>query len=331
MLHVIVLSAAYVAVGSAVLLALERPWIPRLWAWPYVAAWLILSAGYWLWQRPTLTRERVASAALVAWLVIPLQDTFQRLKQAIGPTVGFPLDPLFAKVDAALHGGPAWELGAWLFTHTPSLMIELDRFYSIGWLAPVLVFLVWASWTDSRERSRILAGCILLWAIGGSVGAWLFASAGPCYSGDPQFAPLLAHLEGFNAVQGQWQAALWRAYSLNESFVFAGISAMPSMHVAMAAYIALVISRHEPRLRWLVWSWAIVIQIGSVMTGWHYAIDGYVGAVIAVGCWQMAGAKMPSLVVRLKIMTDEILHGFQRDHHPQVHRARIDHPRHNPD
>ena len=36
--------------------------------------------------------------------------------------------------------------------------------------------------------------------------------------------------------------------------------------------------------------YAVVIQIGSVILGWHYAVDGYVGALLTVLCWSAAGA-----------------------------------------
>jgi len=35
--------------------------------------------------------------------------------------------------------------------------------------------------------------------------------------------------------------------------------------------------------------YAVFIAIGSVHLGWHYAIDGYVGAALAGACWLLAG------------------------------------------
>ena len=46
---------------------------------------------------------------------------------------------------------------------------------------------------------------------------------------------------------------------------------------------------------WLVAAYALVIQIGSVHLGWHYAIDGYVGAALALSIWLVAGALLRRL------------------------------------
>jgi hypothetical protein len=32
-----------------------------------------------------------------------------------------------------------------------------------------------------------------------------------------------------------------------------------------------------------------LIQVGSVVLAWHYAVDGYLGAVLAIVCWRVAG------------------------------------------
>ena len=40
-------------------------------------------------------------------------------------------------------------------------------------------------------------------------------------------------------------------------------------------------------------TYAGVILIGSVVLGWHYAIDGYVGGVMAVGIWLLSARLVP--------------------------------------
>jgi hypothetical protein len=34
--------------------------------------------------------------------------------------------------------------------------------------------------------------------------------------------------------------------------------------------------------------YALIVQVGSVLMGWHYAIDGYAGALGAVLAWRIA-------------------------------------------
>ena len=68
-----------------------------------------------------------------------------------------------------------------------------------------------------------------------------------------------------------------------------GISAMPSMHNASAVLFALAFRQVSKRLGWFFAAYAAVILVGSVHLGWHYAIDGYAGVVIAVFSWWLAG------------------------------------------
>jgi membrane-associated phospholipid phosphatase len=68
--------------------------------------------------------------------------------------------------------------------------------------------------------------------------------------------------------------------------VLAGISAMPSMHVATSVLMALYAARHARWAGWIMWIFAGLIQIGSVHLGWHYAVDGYLGGIVALAAWR---------------------------------------------
>jgi hypothetical protein len=66
-----------------------------------------------------------------------------------------------------------------------------------------------------------------------------------------------------------------------------GMSAMPSMHTAMAMLIALH-SMHSTRwLRYALVPFAVAIFIGSFTLGWHYAIDTYASAIILAVIWHI--------------------------------------------
>jgi membrane-associated phospholipid phosphatase len=82
---------------------------------------------------------------------------------------------------------------------------------------------------------------------------------------------------------------LWKTYETGTGLVN-GISAMPSMHVGTSVLFA--IAGFASGRRWLAWLltvFALLIMIGSVQLAWHYAIDGYVGAVVALLGWWLAG------------------------------------------
>ena len=83
--------------------------------------------------------------------------------------------------------------------------------------------------------------------------------------------------------------ALWKAYETGDGVVN-GISAMPSMHVGTSVLFALLGFASGKRwVGWLLAGFAALIMIGSVHLGWHYAIDGYAGALVAVFGWWAAG------------------------------------------
>ena len=55
--------------------------------------------------------------------------------------------------------------------------------------------------------------------------------------------------------------------------------------------MALYASTHARWAAWTMWGFAAVIMIGSVHLGWHYAVDGYLGAAVAWGAWR-AGRRL---------------------------------------
>jgi membrane-associated phospholipid phosphatase len=68
---------------------------------------------------------------------------------------------------------------------------------------------------------------------------------------------------------------------------------MPSLHVGISVLFALVAWRRSRVVGVVLWLYAVVIQIGSVILAWHYAVDGYLGAVFAVVSWKAALAFVP--------------------------------------
>ena len=64
---------------------------------------------------------------------------------------------------------------------------------------------------------------------------------------------------------------------------------MPSLHVAFAVLVAIIVWRRSFPLGLLLAIYAAIMQVGSVVLGWHYAVDGYAGALCAWGAWVAAG------------------------------------------
>jgi membrane-associated phospholipid phosphatase len=209
------------------------------------------------------------------------------------------LDPLLHQWDVALHGGPSW-LWFEAILRSRHLLQTLDLLYMF-WFVGLIGFVLWAAWTRFRElRQRALVALLLLWIGGGTVMASFAASAGPVYYGEvvstsSPYADLLNRLDSTATPSGPLKArrnqqGLWDLHTTDAWGPLAGISAMPSLHVGLAVLFALVAGQCSRWLAALLWAYAILIQVGSVVLGWHYAIDGYAGALIAAASWAAAAS-----------------------------------------
>jgi hypothetical protein len=245
------------------------------------------------------TPERIAHALPMLVAMLVFGGTFTVIKASIPSLMPFAWDPSFEELDRWMHGGIApWELlqpllGKPIITHAINWAYNFwFYFLSLVW--------VWQAFQsrDNRLRLRFFLTLILGWILLGNVAATLFASAGPCYFGritglpDP-YVPLMAYLREIDAVHTIWaleaQEMLWQNYSLRDVTLGSGISAMPSMHVAIATLFALVCWRTKRWLGALMTIYAVIIMVGSVHLGWHYAVDGYLGAAGMLAIWWVVG------------------------------------------
>lgn len=244
-----------------------------------------------------LTAERITGGLLVIVLYRLLQSVFFGVKQSlwvyIAPPNGW--DAALSAADRFLHGGilPGVLISGCV---SDSVIRMIDAWYVGVWGNALVVTMTVAAWSTRRVlRRQILLAYIGAWAIAGNLLAALCGSAGPCYlrslTGDAAYAPLMDRLSVLNAqtplIAVTLQQQLWeRAGSTVWGW---GISAMPSVHLALATITALYWARFGR-----VWGWCGVVfvasvQIGSVVLGWHYAIDGYAGIALGVLLWRGAG------------------------------------------
>ena len=103
-------------------------------------------------------------------------------------------------------------------------------------------------------------------------------------------APLHQMLEA----HGAWMVlstsdAIWSAYASGQYRLVAGISAAPSMHVAISLWMLLVARDLAPRAVPLATAYLAFIWIASVQLGWHYASDGLVCVAGMMALWWLAG------------------------------------------
>jgi hypothetical protein len=299
---ILAIAGTYMVLAGAWLAMWQRTWIIAPSWWVFALIWVPSSAMWLAWQglrgraAEAMSPVRLVGALLVAVSVVPIQVTFQAVKQSLGPVLGFPWDPWLHRVDVALHGGMAWECFGWILER-PALVRELDSLY-MGWFLTVIGFLLWASWTKHRAlRRQALVAFLLTWLVGGTLAAGAFSSAGPCYYTEATgaaspYAPLMARLDALDAespLRARFnQRGIWELHHAGTWGPLAGVSAMPSMHVAVAVLLAIVGWKVSRTVGVLLAVYAVTVQIGSVVLGWHYAIDGYLGAALAFGSWRVA-------------------------------------------
>lgn len=201
------------------------------------------------------------------------------LKVMMPLTAGFWADPILANIDRAMFG-----IDPWRVTHMLGDLPFLDRLYLTWAPAKLATITVLVCLPESLRKSRALVAYFATWATG-ALGQYILPAAGPVFWQHLGIGDRFSSLprEPWVNVAAQY---LWSDYLKGGGHIGTGISAMPSMHVALAAWVALVIQSYAPRLRYVAWAWVAAIFFASVHLGWHYAIDGIVAVAIALLAWR---------------------------------------------
>jgi len=242
--------------------------------------------------------DRLANAANGLFAIIVFVSAFGVLKGAIAILSPFYLDRTLSHLDRILGFGEAPYERLWWLVKSPAAVTVLNFAYNFWFFILIgTCFSAAISARDSALRHQFIAAFILIWTAGGFFLAMGFSSAGPCYfsplglGGDYQ--PLMAALRAISADYPVWalktQDTLWQGY-VGARAGSAGISAFPSMHVAIATLYALYWSGRSKAAGAVFWLFAATIYIGSIVLGWHYAVDGIGGFAVALLLWKFSGA-----------------------------------------
>ncbi|SFO75289.1 PAP2 superfamily protein [Mesorhizobium sp. NFR06] len=243
-------------------------------------------------------RRRIANGLNGLAAIMAFASGFAVLKGAIAVLAPFSWDQTLAQSSVELHFGRAAFQWLWWIVESPLAIYLLNLCYNL-WFAVLLalVFSSIAAARDSLLRHQFLLSFMLVWLIGGFVIALAFSSAGPCYYGrlglGDLFQPLMDALQSANRQYPIWalsvQESLWSG-QMGSTSGRMGISAFPSIHVASSVLFALYVTRLSTSLGIVMWAFAAIIMVGSVLLGWHYALDGYAGALISITIWKITGA-----------------------------------------
>ncbi len=242
------------------------------------------------------------------YLVLAMNLVFSShtfIKRSIPDINPFKYDIILYNIDKWIHFGYSpWQLTHELFSNA-YLSLFINFLYHLWFLflwGSTLFFIIKKS--NLQLRFQYLISFMLCWVINGAIIATILSSAGPCYlylldKDNKQFLSLMQRL----AEQSEYlksiglpelwalnvQDSLWQKYLTRSDGIGVGISAMPSMHVSSSVLMALGSYRVNKKLGILMWVFAVFIQIGSVHLGWHYAIDGYIGALLTIIIWLIIG------------------------------------------
>ena len=263
-----------------------------------VSARLMLGSGVYIvpvlaialvalgWRR---LMARAVPLALVTLSALLLPIGFSFTKNAIPELVPYYADPALAAFDNWLHfGHDPWRLLHDLL-EGPAMGRAVDMIYLNLWALPALAFpiVVVATETDEARMMRYVWLFFGAWFVVGNLLAVAGSSVGPVYYdrllGAERFAALGAALGGGGLSEtalGAIQDRLWARYQGGGLDLGLGISAFPSMHVAVAFLVGLYLTE---RSKWLALpglAFFAAILILSVYTGYHYAIDGYASVAV---------------------------------------------------
>lgn len=225
--------------------------------------------------------------------IVASQRIFIAYKPKLPEIAPFSWDHVFIEWDRILFfGADGWEITHALLPGV-NAMIALDYLY-VSWFfcLYIAVFYAILQRLESPARMAFLLTFLLTWSIGGNLIATMFSSAGPVYVervfGDPVFKPMTDHFAAMNQIHEfsfmRTIEKLWEGYA-DPDVPGLGISAFPSMHLCLAAAIALYAGSFFRWLGGVMWVFTAVIFVGSVHLGWHYAVDGLAGIAIAVLIW----------------------------------------------
>jgi len=178
---------------------------------------------------------------------------------------------------ALVRARSIWDVERWL--HLPSevtlqhlvlphpwLVQALNQFYAIAHGTAMLVFLIWlfARHRDHYPRTRNIIAVVT----GASLAIQLVPVA------PPRMLPSLGFVDTALEYDQSVYAALGRGLAYQ-------LSAMPSVHVAWAVLIALVVMQvSSSRWRWLVLAHPVVTVWAVVVTANHFWLDGVVAVAL---------------------------------------------------
>lgn len=238
---------------------------------------------------------------------------FTAFKSTVVGVQGYAYDAAFIAWDRTIFfGHDAWQVTHSIF-RTPWATSWIDTLYHGTFLPMLFGYIFRLALQGHRSlRYTYMASYLATVVTIGMILAASMASAGPLFDGtlfgDGQSFARLSdrlrdqHNAGAALTSYPISSYLLQLHQEGSTKIGAGISAMPSMHMAWT-FLWVFPSWHISRtLGAVMVIYAGVIWVGSVHLGWHYFVDGLVSLVVTGVIWLIAGRAMglygPRQVIR---------------------------------
>lgn len=244
-------------------------------------------------------RARALAGLPMVLLCLVLLPYFSKMKAAIPLFNAYTWDATFIAWDRALFFGlDAWQVLQPVLGY-PAITAALAVLYQV-WFLLLYPGVLWFAYAgmDERVRRRFFLTYILSWTVIGGAMATALASVGPVFAGpllnNPTFDPQMAYLnsahEQVPVMTLKVQHLLLEWFHADANGLGSGITAMPSMHVAVACLFWLAMRRAAPRAARWFGLFLVLIWLGSVHLAYHYAVDGLVSVIAVAALWRLSGA-----------------------------------------
>lgn len=247
---------------------------------------------------PVMQQAAIAGLPLLM-ICISLLPFFSKMKAAIPLFNAYTWDDAFIAWDRAIFAGyDAWQVLQPVLGY-PIITAFLALLYQLWFLLlyPGCLYFAFTR-TDTTLRRQFFLTYVLSWTmIGGAMATWL-ASVGPVFVGpmlgDSRFDDQMAYLNAANEhvpiMTLKVQEMLLDWFHADANGLGSGITAMPSMHCAIAFLFWLAMRKVSRGAGIFFGVFFAITWLSSVHLAYHYAVDGLVSLIAVAIVWKMSGA-----------------------------------------
>ena len=208
------------------------------------------------------------------------------------------------RADRLIHFGMApWQWLQPVLGH-PDVTMLMDMLYYV-WIPFVTGLVYWQAWSVDRRAAHALLPDVHRRLDPARARCWRRccrrpgpASTRPSPARPSPYAPLMAYLHGGGPdthplISLEVQGILLHEYQIGHVSPWNAISAMPSIHVAMPVVFTMLAWQTDRLLGAAFAVFGVIVFLGSVHLGWHYAVDGYVSVLTMIAVWRLTGWFVP--------------------------------------